>query len=55
MDATVLLVMDVQRGVAGRFASGTEYLPRLARAVAAARADGIPVVYVTAGAGRWNP
>jgi nicotinamidase-related amidase len=49
MDATVLLVMDVQRGVVERFADEPGYLPRLQRAVTAARAAGIPVVYVTVG------
>jgi len=38
MDATVLLVMDVQRGIVERFAGDDGYLPRLGRAVAAARA-----------------
>ena len=49
MDATVLLVMDVQRGIVERFAGDTGYLPRLAGAVTAARAAGIPVIYVTIG------
>jgi nicotinamidase-related amidase len=49
MDATVLLVMDVQRGIVERFADDDGYLPRLSRAIAAARAAGIPVVYVTVG------
>jgi nicotinamidase-related amidase len=49
MDATVLLVMDVQRGVVERFADDPGYLPRLRRAVTAAHASGIPVVYVTVG------
>ena len=49
MDVTVLLVMDVQRGVVERFADEPGYLPRLQRAVTAARAAGIPVVYVTVG------
>jgi nicotinamidase-related amidase len=49
MDATVLLVMDVQREIVGRFADDDGYLPRLSRAIAAARGAGIPVVYVTAG------
>jgi nicotinamidase-related amidase len=49
MDATVLLVMDVQRGVVERFADDPGYLPRLQRAVTAAHASGIPVVYVTVG------
>ena len=49
MDATVLLVMDVQRGVVERFATDPGYLQRLAGAIAAARAAGVPVVYVTVG------
>jgi nicotinamidase-related amidase len=49
MDATVLLVMDVQRGVVDRFAGQDGYLQRLQRAVTAARAAGIPVIYVTVG------
>jgi nicotinamidase-related amidase len=49
MDATVLLVMDVQRGIVERFAGDEGYLPRLSGAIAAARAAGIPVVYVTVG------
>jgi len=49
MDVTVLLVMDVQRGVVERFADDPGYLPRLQRAVAAAHASGIPVVYVRVG------
>jgi nicotinamidase-related amidase len=47
MNATALLVMDVQQGIVARFAEDTGYLPRLAAAVAAARSAGIPVVYVT--------
>jgi nicotinamidase-related amidase len=46
MDATVLLVMDVQRGVVERFADHLGYLERLSRAITAARTAGIPVVYV---------
>jgi nicotinamidase-related amidase len=49
MDATVLLVMDVQRGIVERFADDSGYLPRLQRAITAARASGIPVIYVTVG------
>jgi nicotinamidase-related amidase len=49
MDATVLLVMDVQRGVVERFADDPGYLPRLQQAITAAHASGIPVVYVTVG------
>jgi nicotinamidase-related amidase len=46
MDTTVLLVMDVQRGVVERFAEDPGYLERLSRAITAARGKGIPVVYV---------
>jgi nicotinamidase-related amidase len=49
MDSTVLLVMDVQRGVVERFAENHRYLQRLSGAVTAARGAGIPVVYVTIG------
>ncbi len=49
MDPTVLLVMDVQREIVERFTGDDGYLPRLSRAIAAARAAGIPVVYVTVG------
>ncbi|MBM2614116.1 cysteine hydrolase [Actinoplanes sp. LDG1-06] len=43
-----LLVMDVQEAVVARYPD-PEYLPRLAEAIAAARAGGVPVVYVTVG------
>jgi len=46
-DTTALLVMDVQMGILGRYASPEEYLSRVARAVAAARTAGIKVIYVT--------
>ena len=48
-DATVLLVMDVQRGIVERFGEPEEYLDRVAGAIGAARAAGIRVVYVTVG------
>jgi nicotinamidase-related amidase len=48
MDATVLLVMDVQRGIVERF-DQDGYLERLSEAVAAARSADVPVVYVTVG------
>jgi nicotinamidase-related amidase len=48
MDATVLLVMDIQRGIVERIADDG-YLPRLSRAIEAARAADIPVVYVAVG------
>jgi nicotinamidase-related amidase len=45
-DATVLLVMDVQRGVVERFADDPGYLQRLSRAVTAARDAGVRVIFV---------
>ena len=45
MDTTVLLVIDVQRGVVERFAEDPGYLERLSRAITAARGAGIAVVY----------
>jgi nicotinamidase-related amidase len=47
VDGTVLLVMDVQRGIVERFAEDAGYLERLSGAITAARAAGIPVLYVT--------
>jgi nicotinamidase-related amidase len=49
VNATVLLVMDVQRGIVGRFADDPGYLERLSRAITAARAAGIAVVHVRVG------
>lgn len=46
MDRTALLVMDVQRGIVGRFGDDHAYLRRLATAIDAARAAQIPVIYV---------
>ena len=44
---TALLVMDVQRGIVERFAGDDHgLLDRTAEAMAAARANGIPVIYV---------
>ena len=48
MPTSALLVMDVQRVVVDRFPEAG-YLPRLARATAAARAAGLPVIYVVIG------
>ena len=48
MDATALLVMDVQRGVVERYEE-PGYLRRLSEAIGTARAAEIPVVYVTIG------
>jgi nicotinamidase-related amidase len=49
MDAIVLLVMDVQRELVERFPGDTGYLPRLQRAITAAHASGIPVIYIRVG------
>jgi nicotinamidase-related amidase len=46
MSATVLLVMDVQLGIVERFAEDPDYLERLSSAIATARAEGFPVLYV---------
>jgi nicotinamidase-related amidase len=43
-----LLVMDVQRVIVDRYPDPA-YLPRLREAIEAARADGVPVIYVTVG------
>lgn len=48
MTKPALLVMDVQQAITERVAD-PGYTPRLARAVAAARAAGVPVVYVVVG------
>ncbi|MGW3111625.1 cysteine hydrolase family protein [Streptomyces sp. NPDC001091] len=48
MPGPALLVMDVQRAVTERVPD-PGYTPRLARAVAAARDAGVPVVYVVVG------
>jgi nicotinamidase-related amidase len=48
MNATALLVMDVQRGIVERF-DDPGYLQRVSDAAGAARAAGIPVVYVVIG------
>ncbi|GAB3984613.1 cysteine hydrolase [Actinoallomurus acanthiterrae] len=48
MKNTALLVMDVQEGIVGRVPDA-DYLPRLVRAVEAARDAGVPVVHVVIG------
>ncbi len=47
MGTTVLLIMDVQQGIAARFGDDPGYLDRLSKAVTAARRSEIPVIYVT--------
>ncbi len=48
MADSALLVMDVQRAVVDLY-PGPGYLPRLHTAIAAARAAGLPVIYVAVG------
>ncbi|MFK0150618.1 cysteine hydrolase family protein [Streptomyces sp. NPDC090499] len=48
MPQQALLVMDVQQVVVDRFPDA-DYLPRLAKAVDAARTAGVPVIYVVVG------
>jgi nicotinamidase-related amidase len=54
MPASALLVMDVQQDIVDRFPDPA-YLPRLRRAIDAARAAGIPVVYVAIGFRAGHP
>jgi nicotinamidase-related amidase len=49
MTETALLVMDVQRSMVSRFGSDPDYLPRLRRAIAHARATDVLVGYVAVG------
>jgi nicotinamidase-related amidase len=55
MKRGVLLVMDVQQQIIGRFAGDEQYLPTVRRAISAARADGMPVVYVVVGFRSGHP
>ncbi|MEU7860456.1 isochorismatase family cysteine hydrolase [Nonomuraea sp. NPDC049141] len=48
MAKQALLVMDVQRAVVDRYPDPA-YLPRLGEAIGAARAGGVPVIYVVVG------
>lgn len=54
MNNTALLVMDVQQGIVGRI-DDADYLPRLTRAVAAARSHGTPVLHVVVGFREGQP
>jgi nicotinamidase-related amidase len=54
MTKSALLVMDVQQAIIGRV-SDTDYVPRVARAVAAARTAGVPVLYVVIGFRSGHP
>ncbi|MET9533175.1 isochorismatase family cysteine hydrolase [Streptomyces sp. NPDC006649] len=55
MTNSALLVMDVQQGIVERLGNDPEYLPRLGRAIDAARAAGVPVMYVVVGFRRGHP
>lgn len=55
METTALLVMDVQHGIVDRFTTDPDYLPRLTRAIGAARGRGIPVIYVRIGFRHGHP
>jgi nicotinamidase-related amidase len=46
---TALLVMDVQAGIAARFAQNADFLPTLKATIDAARATSIAVIYVVVG------
>lgn len=54
MTNSALLVMDVQQAITGRIAD-PDYTSRVARAVAAARKAGVPVVYVVIGFRAGHP
>jgi nicotinamidase-related amidase len=55
MSNTALLVMDVQRGIVGRFGDDVGYLGRLTEAINAARGAGVPVIYVVVGFRAGHP
>ena len=46
---TALLVMDVQAGIVGMLPGAADLLPKVAQAIASARENRIPVIYVTVG------
>ncbi|WP_326673629.1 cysteine hydrolase family protein [Streptomyces sp. NBC_01257] len=56
MTNSALLVMDVQKSITGRLPGDVAgFTPRLARAVAAARSAGVPVVFVVVGLRPGHP
>ncbi|HEY1618240.1 MAG TPA: isochorismatase family cysteine hydrolase [Streptosporangiaceae bacterium] len=55
MNPTALLVMDVQRGIVGRFSDDAGYLGRLTEAITAARGAAMPVIYVVVGFRAGHP
>lgn len=54
MSNTALLAMDIQNGILSRIATA-DYMPRLTRAVDAARGAGIPVLHVVVGFRSGHP
>ena len=46
---TALLVMDMQAGIIGMLPNAIDLLPKVAQAIASARENKIPVIYVTVG------
>ena len=46
---TALLVMDIQAGIVGMLPNAADLLPKVAQAIANARKNKIPVIYVTVG------
>ena len=55
MAKSALLVMDVQQVIAGRIDDEAGYLRRLRRAIAAAHAANLPVIYVVVGFRNGHP
>jgi nicotinamidase-related amidase len=55
MAKSALLVMDVQRVIVGRINDEAGYLRRLRRAIDAAHAAGVPVIYVVVGFRTGHP
>ncbi|WP_405911637.1 cysteine hydrolase [Streptomyces sp. NBC_00963] len=55
MTNSALLVMDVQQGIVERLGQDPGYLPRLGRAIDAARAADMPVIYVVIGFRTGHP
>src|ERR1700729_217186 len=52
---TALLVMDVQAGIVGTLPNATDVLPKIAQAIASARENKIPVIFVTVGSRQGAP
>jgi nicotinamidase-related amidase len=52
---TALLVMDMQQGILGSFPAGAALLANVSKAIAGARAQQIPVIYVVVGFRKGAP